>query len=445
MWSHARLLRTVLLVSSVLTLNGLHLSAPELPCSWQLARLLPLTALLLPLLANTAYAVTASSPREVFSGLAAGLGLHQALLVLLVLWLQRQRLVKLLTHAAELERDSADCRRRGDHSYMQRQAAMLVMLAVCSLGLTVVKFVVSGKFYHPLYLLPMVVPEVFRTASMYPVLIGLQAVGLLVGTVTQLTFDLVFLCLMDACSLHLGRISCMVNSWLGEGVDSLEDWAVAGSDGCPDGDSSHLSFTVKLRQVAPADSDRPDPPPLIPLNMPAAATNVPASARYTPPVGAVPTENPAAVSARLHVLRQRHSRVRRQAAEAAALCCWPALGLHAAVAAHLLLGCYLAISSGGGGVPDVLLMSVSVLRLMVACCAGTRLLQHGQALHDALTSQRWPPLTAGQRLNLLMMVERARQPPTFDAWGLFNTEKTSLVSMFGFVLTYCVIMIQMVV
>ena len=45
---------------------------------------------------------------------------------------------------------------------------------------------------------------------------------------------------------------------------------------------------------------------------------------------------------------------------------------------------------------------------------------------------------------LQLLLEQMRKPPAFTGWGLFTVEKATSLSLLAFVLTYLVIMMQMV-
>ena len=94
--------------------------------------------------------------------------------------------------------------------------------------------------------------------------------------------------------------------------------------------------------------------------------------------------------------------------------------------------------------PSVLFQASFALRLLIVSCAGSRLIQQGQQLHHQLAAVSWRRhVTARARFSLQLLLERTRQPVAFEGWGLFTVQKATMLSLFGFVLTYCVILIQM--
>ncbi|KAF0300404.1 hypothetical protein FJT64_003305 [Amphibalanus amphitrite] len=119
--------------------------------------------------------------------------------------------------------------------------------------------------------------------------------------------------------------------------------------------------------------------------------------------------------------------------------------MHSSAAGGLLIGGYL--STAGPSLFHVnthlvFLLSMTA-RLAVVNCAGSRLLQSGRRLQEGLAALRWPARpTATARLQLRQMMEWSRQPPELDVWGLCTVQKSTVLSLFSFVLTYYVIMLQ---
>ncbi|KAF0291758.1 hypothetical protein FJT64_010146 [Amphibalanus amphitrite] len=141
------------------------------------------------------------------------------------------------------------------------------------------------------------------------------------------------------------------------------------------------------------------------------------------------------------------------AADVASVCSVPVLSLYASVITSLLLGGYVtlvALHSREGSARGLLVsgacLGLYVLRVLAVSCAGSRLLAERQQLLAALAAVTWrpgePPSTEGQFL-LQMLLEQARQPLGIHGGGLFVAQKSTVLSLFAFVLTYFVIMVQM--
>ena len=91
-----------------------------------------------------------------------------------------------------------------------------------------------------------------------------------------------------------------------------------------------------------------------------------------------------------------------------------------------------------------LFIALSVVRLLLVSISGSRLADSSQQLHGALTVVRCPgSVTPETQLTLQLLLEQTRAPLGFDAWGLFVTHKTTMLSLLGFVLTYFIIVMQL--
>ena len=155
----------------------------------------------------------------------------------------------------------------------------------------------------------------------------------------------------------------------------------------------------------------------------------------------------------LTYLRDIYRSVRRLSSDACAFCSVPSLSLYVCVTLNILLHSYIAIimyGSGGGehfaGRTNMFMTgsTVCALRLMVVSCAGSRLLRSGHRLRQTLSELRWPVHTsAAARDALHLLLEQTRRPAAFDVWDLFTMQKKNVLSLFSFVLTYFVIMLQM--
>ena len=130
----------------------------------------------------------------------------------------------------------------------------------------------------------------------------------------------------------------------------------------------------------------------------------------------------------------------------------PLLWLHAAVAAILLLAGYISAVqlSGQTRVPinaETLFLVMAywfVCNAMIAD-AGSRLIQQSEELRDVVAKKCWSArMSAAARAELQVLLEQTRTPLALDVWGLFSVQKSVMLSMLSFVLTYFVIMLQMI-
>ena len=412
MWDHARLLRRVLLLSSMLTLSGLH-EPHQQSAGWRAARLVPLTLCLGSVAASTAHSLlTADRSQLLTFSLLMLVSAYHTLLLLLHLLRHRRRLHGLLRHVAELETATALCRRPGDAATARRQTALL--LGTCGLSLAVwsVGFFSRGQLAHPRYIIPWLVPEWLQQRQWYGVVIGAQVVISVLTMLIHLTFDLVLAGLADALAMLQARLVRYCREYLDDNRGRRECGALghssvvlgrsgdargrgAGEVSDQAGDDTCFTVSGSAHQTGPWRNG-PAPAPA-----PAGCTTL----TLTPPGTSQPGGRPAAVhvfpsnpAARLEELSEVYGSLRRLAADTAALCSVPALSLHSTAAASLLLGGYLVTAMGlatrGTGLPrqlysPALFLAALLLRLLAVSCAGSRLLERGQQLHQTLAAAGW--------------------------------------------------------
>ena len=92
----------------------------------------------------------------------------------------------------------------------------------------------------------------------------------------------------------------------------------------------------------------------------------------------------------------------------------------------------------------VLYMLLYVLCVGGISVSGSRLIQRSVQLHGVIAKELWPrPMSPAARRQLQLLLEQTRTPLAIEVWELFNLGKSSVLSMLSFVLTYLVIMLQM--
>ena len=140
------------------------------------------------------------------------------------------------------------------------------------------------------------------------------------------------------------------------------------------------------------------------------------------------------------------------ASDASELCSPLTLTQHASIIMSMLVGLYITIGmfvAGAGStilrVSFVTFQLVTALRLAVVSVTGSRLTASGERLLETLVDAARPRchLAAPLRFGLQMLVEQARKAPQFSGGGFFVTEKATMLSVLGFVLTYFIIMVQL--
>ena len=498
MWHHARLLRRVLLVSSVLALSGLHIPGASSPTIWRAVRLTPLAVVLTIFSANIAATLTASDAFGFLNGIQVGISIAHALFSLAYLQRHRAPLHGLLRRARLLEEGTALCRQVGDHAQYQRSVGIIAILSGLTSVVWTASSFVGAELQHPDYMLPIFVPAALRTQTGYWVLVGMQAATCTVCWTMQAVFDLVQIGLMDAVAVMLDRLSRYgqrfiteerevgtseqpkriprgaCNEDVGRGhiaghqvlvrplqnVLETSDSAFAGRHSQIVKDD-HLSYKISVTvpmNINPTDSAAKSifPTAALPgyLISPRAQDGLSAS-RHSPAAAGPDltlTDPGADLESAIRQLTRAHRQVRALASEAAALCSPPTFTQHASIIVQLMVGLYVTIGlfldSDSNKVLKtgmVFYLTATVLKLAAVSACGSRLAGSSGHLADTLTDTSCslrhlsPPL----RFTLQMLIEQARRPPEFTGCGFFVTQKTTMLSLLSFVLTYFIIMVQL--
>ena len=465
MGQHARLLRGALLIVSLLTLSGLHVQQDQRPSGWRAGTLLPLALGLIFTISSVGYTVTANSALAVLSSLPTNVFSAFSLLVLVHLLRHRRRLHMLLMRLTRLEKLTSLNRRSGDYTFVKVQFAVLGIIKVCAFVNWIVTFFARGEFSHPNYLNSILVPVFLRSPVRYWLVVGLQLVSNVIMLLLSLLFDLMFITLADACALFLRRLSRYCRRHLddrrvgyhfsGAEEASAVDEDEALSEGVnlagstPKQDRRTGIHAKEQRNAGSVHAVRISPWPYSQSHqVPTWQGDAPLNS------GSVSEDHlpspPCSPEYHLRHLRQLYASVRCFTSASAAFCSPLTFGLHFNATATLLIGLYVTIAliSGGAGLKSslgyTLFLLLEVVRLAAVAAAGSRLGEQSQRLHDTLAGSRWSAgVSSEDRFTLQMLLELTRQPPVFDGWGLFTVHKPTVLSLFGFVLTYFFIMLQL--
>ena len=445
MWDHVRLLRGMLLLLSLLTFSKLSLRQDQRTDRCSAAWLLPLLHSLVFTAGCLAAAVEAGVALETMHIAGISLAMLSALLMLLYFLRYRERLRAVVLRLAALENSSAAYRRPGELSTVLLQSMVIISLSVTAPIMSWAHFFGVGQFQHPNYVNPVLVPAALQTPGWFWAITGLQLLHDISVTAVNAALDLLVIGLADAVALLLERLSQRLS--MDEELDkrrSTEDVeAIIGfEDMLPTKDAFLANPDVRVKGIAVTGEKTTIKKRTQVIT---SAKILPAHEDAAPSILSFPSRE-----TRLRQLITAHREVRLLAAEAADLCSPPLLCLFTSVTAILLLGVYVSIVllKTGSSLTAISMAYVALmlLRLLIVCCAGSRLIQQGERLHAALVDADWSEaeLSAAARLSLHLLLERTRQPPTFHGWGLFTAQKTTMLSMLGFVLTYSVILMQMV-
>ena len=498
MWHHARLLRRVLLISSVLTLSGLHVPSDRSPPGWRAVRLVPVSLGLVASVANMAATFTASDAYTIVSSVMFNMSTLLPVLTLVYLQRRRARLHGLLRRLAALEETTALCHRPGDHTQCQRCAGVLAALSAAAGLLWTAAFFAGGQFRHPHYLSPVLVPAALRGPAWYWALIGLQAATTIICLTSQAVSDLIQIGLTDAVAVLLDRLGRYGQEYVvgdrqtapGDRVRGppAEAWRQDGrelswrlgdpgqeiadgtgtalvsnhSQAVDNGQGRCISIAVPMSissvESGPGPADAatsaryPDlsrraqsGPTVTGRSAVAVATAVSVDCSLTDPGGDLESA--------ILQLSETYRSISALAGDAAVLCSPLTLTQHSNITVQLLVGLYITIGMFTDNITDtvlkasyVLFLLVTVLRLAAVSVTGSRLATSSGRLADTLADAALP---LGRRLpphlqfTLHLLIEQTRRPPEFAGCGFFVTQKATMLSLLSFVLTYFIIMVQM--
>ena len=465
MRDHAHVMRSALLVGSLLTLSGLHLDRQRVPSGWRIVRLLPLSLCAFSIVGIAGYVLSVSgSAKDLLYSLTSSATIAHSMLVMAHLLRHRRQLHRLLRDVAALENSTSGCRRARDHAFIQRRSVVLVLVSAFALFCWVAGFFATQQLKHPNYLLDWTVPTALHSKPWYYVSLAIQLAFGIIPITMQIVFDVVLQGFIDALSLFQLRLvryidaafsqTCAVGrSSPDQHHQSIEDTeTVFASDAWMSPDQVKQRPHKDSSGNVGAEGHSSDLINFRGASAPTVITVRPAKVCPAPyPSPAELLEVTVSLDLLLRRVTEVYKSVRHLACEANAFCSLPILSLHACVTATLLLGSYVSnlmyclednISTEIYGFATFTLMAV--FRLMLVSASGSGLMQRGQQLHQTLTFAHWPEDMSGREKFLLqMLAEQTRTPIAFEGWGLLTVQKGTMLTLFSFVLTYFVIMVQM--
>ncbi|KAF0297491.1 hypothetical protein FJT64_005053 [Amphibalanus amphitrite] len=492
MWCHSRVLRLVLSVCSLITLSGLHVDGRHSPPLWRALRIWPLLLTIVTTAGNTASLLTAPSAGDLLYGAVYGLAAYHALLLLLLLLRRRRRLHALLRRAAALEAATALCGRPSDFVRFQRGAVAIAVLSVTTVCVWSASLFSGAKpWQHPNYLFPMWVPAALQTPDWFNAIVGLQVLAVVASFAYQSVFDAVLIGLLDSAALGMERLDRYTKRYVtredalgrdgaslaselkvrpaGDSVDSgldeklevealdqgpvhLSAASAADNIGSQKDLDDIVGIFTKPRPVDARDGLWLHHPEICPIPDIERGSAGPTSAAVGDTLSAALRDPAGDLETGLERLSEAYRALHCLASEAAEFCSVPTLSLHASVTAVLLVGVYVTINlfiAGGPGailrISLIIFLTLNTLRVAFVSSAGSRLQTCGERLTTTLVGARWPHrLSPGVRHALRMLVEQTRRPPSFHGGGLFIVRKETMLSMMSFVLTYFVILVQMI-
>ena len=463
MWSHARLLRRLLLLVSVLTLSGVHDQPAD---GWRAARLLPLSLCLVFAVAHVGHLVRVSGDGyKLMYSLTLGATYAQGSLCMLFLLRYRRRIHALLQDVAALDGATAICSRPGDYKNVLRQSVLFSSIQTSALLCWTIGFFVTADLVHPNYFADWQAPVALQGFPWYGMVIAFQIVAATIGVIYIAAVDVLMAGLMDAVAVFHDRLSTYCERCLSCSGDS-NSWALRTAhqrvgrvrivvssttrqemkqSADPIQEESYDKKSEELKQGGPWTTDQKS----------TAGSGTDPESVLTDPCRPSPErlqdEGPPQLKLGMQQLLETYATVRHLASDAASLCSLPTLSQHAGITMGLLLGSYVSIlmyrtdvATWVEMVSFTALNAATTLRMVMTACAGSRLIERGERLHQTLAEVRWPAaVPASVRFSMQLMLEQTRQPLGFDGWGLFTVQKSNMLALFSFVLTYFVILVQM--
>ena len=473
MWDHARLLRRVLLLVSVLTLSGLHVQQDQPPDGWRAVRLLPLTLSFLSVAANTvqmANNVYIGNAYKLMYSIVINTVVFNGTLMLVFGLYHRRRIHALLRDVAALDEATAVCRRPGDYRSVLLKTVLLCAIPVCSFSCWVFGFFAVAELKHPNYLSEWYIPEKLLWIPAYGPVIAAQVLSGFFNNAFQMSFDVLLVGLADSVTLLQERLGRYCHTNLNRSNtaktrkvrpahhdndqvsailwDAFAEKNISAVDGDTDNEITHYTKLPKLTRVGVMRGKSDGALPGGTDDLSESALRTAACQQELQQQDVLPD-----LELRLQQLVDTYASVRRLASDAASLCSLPTLSMHASVTAGLLLGTYVCIliyhnEEEGTGAAQVIgfaaLSLAMVLRVLIVSFSGSQLIEQGEHLHQTLAEVRWPAaVPASLRFSMQLLLEQTRQPLHFDGWGLFTVQKSNMLALFSFVLTYFVILVQM--
>ena len=438
---HVRLLRRVLLLGSVLSLTGIHRDGATLPIGWRLSQLVPIILSFAFIVSTLTNVATLHQVHEVLLSLYLGIVISFALLVLFWFIWRRRNIHHLLRQVVCLEsgEDTSNLYRPGDTTPLYRQMALLFtnFMALIA-GSMVMRSIAVNRQTH--FDFSMWVPGPLRFGAGRTIVVGLQMLLAATQVAELMMFTLLVAGLADGAALQLRlvqRALLGVCHW--ETTDQAANPTRVGSGqvNVTSARAGALHETIIQNKIT---SER--------VFAWHCVGNVGDAVALNPPNDG---DNSSAVLQLRHQ-SERYGLVYQLVSDTADVFSAPLLWLHVVVAASLLLAGYVAAVQLPGQVEAsftstslCLWMVFWFVCLSIVADAGSRLIRQSEELRDVVAKKCWSVrMSAAARGELQVLLEQTRTLLALDVWGLFSVQKSVLLSVLSFVLTYFVIMLQMI-
>ena len=437
---HVRVLRRVLLLGSVVTLTGIHHDGASLHIGWRLSQLVLVFVALVGLVSTLVDVVMLQQVHEALVSVSVGIDIFLCLLVLFWFLCRRRSLHLLLRQTECLEIGGDDLYRPGDTTPLYCQIA-LPFVALMLLLAGVVAMRSSAEFRYPHLAFRMWLPAPLRCGAGFVLVFVLQVMFAVMLVVEVTMFTTLVAGLADAAALQLCAV---LRAVLNICLEDVSDPTI----------TTILNKSAQV-SVTPASVELGDETIVQDgINSERVTAWPGAETVDDSSIALHRTEDVNRSSAELVLRRQseRYRLVHRLVSGMTDAFSAPLLWLHAAVATILLLTGYVAALQLSGQVEAsknaaalCMTMVYWLVHLSSVAVAGSRLIRQSEQLRDVVAKQCWSArMSAAARGELQVLMEQTRTPLALDVWGLFSVQKSVLLSVLSFVLTYFVIMLQMI-
>ena len=455
---HRRLVNTTFLVAGWLTLTGLQSRQP--PRWLWLLRLLPLAAYLLVLFGAVLLLASSPTEQQVVEGFSVYVFFLQTA-VILVVFVTRRRDLDGLDRKLEELGQWASCHSPASQRRILARIAFFVLAAVINLVLWLVYPIVIGNFTHDNYYFQMKFPDFMTTPSSYWFCMALQMAVVMLSCSLALTFDCCFFAWMSAVEFHLIKVRMAI-----ERIDSrppvkeafgkmkMNDQSMTNLEFFEE--ENKLSFSITSSPMKKSVSKQPltANEESIPDEQTTGGMDVFMGKVLQDKAGDRKKETSGFIdpATALRSADQHYSQITRLVDSINQLCGLPVLLTHAATMSNILFGLFAAISmmlqpAGSGQNVHVIgyftYIFIFFVRITFYSYDGGNILEKHSALLAALADMDWLGLPETAKLRREALMQKASQPLCINALGVFVINKINVLNISSFVLTYLVIMIQM--
>ena len=452
---HRRLVNTTLRVTGWLTLTGLHVRRP--PTWLWLPRLLVLAAFLFVYVGAALLLASSPTEQQVVEGFSVYVFFMQTLIILVVLMTRGGQLDALDEQLETLSKHAA-CHNATTRRKILTRIGFFVIVAIVNHVIWVVYPIAIGNFKHGNYNFQMKFPDFLETPSSYWYCMLFQIVVVTLSCSLALAFDCCFFAWLNSVEFHLTSVRRDIEKL---GSQNVVKKALENQDGSNNNDLMILEPVEKHGKIMfHVESSEKNEEGI--KQMPNTIDGI-VSRNLNPGdmkvfLGSITSEKmkaptpPTDAAAALRSIDQHYRLISRLVNSINELCGLPVLLTHAATMSNILFGLFASISLlvqpfvAGQDVHVIgyfTYIFIFFMRITFYSYDGGNIIEKNAAVMSALADMDWLELPEDAKLRRQALVQRASQPLCISALGVFAIKKVNVLNICSFVLTYLVIMIQM--